>query len=193
MIMMFLRAAMLGFLLSFIVSCCAINLRKVRVVPNYSGVDPKAQTSVDEWLYMAKTRGLEFNHVVSIGFREINDGDVVGECHYSPYFREIDIDTSFWTNSTDTEKKVLLYHELTHCYCDRGHDYAEGKEYGPQNGLDRRKDLEIMTIKFDVLEGRYPEDYCPLSLMYPRIVDTACVMAHYNDYMSEMFDRCQEY
>jgi hypothetical protein len=78
----------------------------------------------------------------------------------------------------------MIWHELTHCYCDRSHDYGENKPYG-NDGVKARKD----PTKRD---GFYL-DNCPKSIMFPEILNDSCFNSHYNDYTKEMFDRCIPY
>ena len=76
---------------------------------------------------------------------------------------------------------VKSLHELGHAYCGRAHDWFGGKRY---------KDPEDKKSK--TKEGYY-EDGCPLSLMHPTIVETDCFMAHYYEYVKEIFENCNPY
>lgn len=161
---------------------CASMVGKVRLVPKYDGVDPKLQSYTQEWLNLAKDRGITFPKGVSIGFETINKGSTVGQCWYGGFWREIDIDVGYWKILDENEKDSLLWHELTHCYCGRKHDYGKDKEYGD----DVKKAAEVV-------DGFYPLDGCPKSIMYPEVVDSYCIEKHLLDYETEMFDRCEPY
>ena len=112
----------IGCLSLCILVSCTINLMNTRLTPDYPGVDAEIAPYVDQWLILAKEYGLKFNHGVTVGFRDINKGYIVGQCNYGMAFREIDIDRKFWERSSDMSRTILVYHELSHCYCDRDHD-----------------------------------------------------------------------
>lgn len=163
-----------------VLASCTITLSGARLSPRYTGVDPILTPYVDRWFSMAKDRGLKFDKVVTLGFRNIDDGNIVGLCNYGFGFREIDVDKSYWKNSTESDKIVLVDHELVHCYCDRGHDYGDGKEYG-----DAEKSRSDPSKK----DGFW-SDGCPISIMFPQIINGTCFINHYQDYMDEMFRGC---
>lgn len=103
-------------------------------------------------------------------------------CTYGGFWREIDIDIDFWNRATPTSKLALMFHELAHCYCTRGHDFADGTEYPEPKFMD-------FFSKCTTEPGYYP-DGCPLSIMHPIIIEDTCVANHYNDYVNELFNRC---
>lgn len=151
---------------------------KVRLVPKYTGVDPKLDSYTQEWLYLAKENGITFPNKVSIGFEDINKGYTVGQCWYGGFWREIDVDTKYWKTLDENEKDALLWHELTHCYCGRKHDYGKDKEYG-----------DDVTKAEKIVDG-FMDDGCPKSIMFPEVVDSSCMDRHLFYYEREMFDRC---
>lgn len=165
------------------VSCTMIMNNNIKITPEYPGVDPKVALYVDEWLSLAKERGLLFDNVVTVGFKDINRGDVIGMCNYGMGFREVDLDNKFWRESTEISKRALVDHELTHCYCYRGHDFGNGQEYE-----DAERDIKDPSKK----DGFFI-DRCPTSLMFPYIVEDRCFLAHYPDYINEVFNRCKRY
>lgn len=180
--MRILKAIVYGLLLGGLVSC-AIVLNDLKLTPEYTGVDHDIAPYVNEWLELAKMDGLKFHNTVTIGFKDINQGNVIGICYYGMSFREIDIDRGYWRISSSMSKMALVYHELSHCYCDRDHDYGAGKLYG--DGMEATKDPN----KRDGFFG----DGCPKSLMFPVAAGDYCTLMHYQDYINEMFERCDEY
>lgn len=176
----------MAILATSLVSCSGIP-NKTR--PEYKGVDPRAQSLTDEYLWLSTQHHVRFYNKVTIGFRDIKEGSVVGFCTFGGYFREIDIDINYWNNSDSSTRLALLFHELTHCYCGRGHDYGEDEAYPETEALRRARALKWL------LEGGprpgYWDDGCPVSLMYPIVVDNECLQAHYAEYTEEMFDRCK--
>lgn len=176
-------------LFSMIFSCCASLGVKAR--PEYTGVDPRVQHIVDEYMWLSTQYNVHFNNKVTIGFKNIGKGNVVGLTTYGGYFREIDIDTSYWNNSTNTQRLAVTMHELGHAYCGRSHDYGDGKKY-PEAEDERIAQAENWASKGGPRPGIYP-DGCALSLMYPVVVPDYCIRSHYQEYTKELFDRCKAY
>ena len=175
--MRFIKAAIRGFIIGSTVSFL---ISSDRLIPHYIGVDSSLKTYVSEWMALAKDHKVSFNHTVSIGFASIYDekSHAVGLTHYGKFFREIDLDISYWSKATEITKRMLIFHELGHAYCYRTHDYGEDREYENNEKADGN--------------GFY-RDHCPVSLMYPSIIGDDCVMAHYQEYVDEIFQRCEPY
>ena len=159
--------------------------------PEHVGVDPKVQSIADEYFWLSKQNHFTFDHKVTIGFKNINHGDVIGLCTSTWFWREIDLDTAFWDRATKTSRMALLFHELTHCYCGRNHDFALGKDYPDTVEKRMKQAFEWINSKDGPIPG-YLDDGCPASIMYPEILEDECTLKHYNDYIQEMFDRCQQ-
>jgi hypothetical protein len=158
----------------------AFAYKNAKLAPEYKGVDPQIAPYVDEWLYLAHGHGLKFDRIVTVGFKDINQGNIVGLTTYGYGFREIDIDVKFWQSSTSLSKAALLFHELGHAYCHRDHDYGNGIEYGDPDKA--RKDPNK--------EDGFYEDACPTSLLFPEVVEDDCFEKHYENYVNEIFNRC---
>jgi hypothetical protein len=131
---------------------------------------------------LAKKENIKFKKRVNIGFKKIKDDYAIGICYYGRNFREIGIDADTWKSSSNTERTVLVWHELTHCYCNRDHDFGKNMMYAAP----RTKEIE------DKSKGYYP-DKCPLSIMHPVLLDDLCFIMHYDSYIHEQFDRCKPY
>jgi len=53
---------------------------------------------------------------------EIREKNVLGQCSYGYHDQHnITIDLTFWNNSTDLYKELVVFHELGHCYLGRDH------------------------------------------------------------------------
>lgn len=180
--MRFWKSALNGLLLGILISSI-LTLKDIRFYPHYNGVDPILTPYVNEWLSLAKERGLKFNHLVTVGFTKIDKGAIVGLSHLTETFREIDIDTVYWNKATQTEKMILVYHELGHSYCNRGHNYGPGREYNSSE----------IEKKFPYNPNGFFPDLCPVSIMYPFILDDDCVHRHYSEYIEELFTWCEVY
>lgn len=156
--------------------------------------DPTLDYLVKEYKRLAKEHGVEFDDIVTIGFRDINissgTGRVIGECTRS-YFREIDIDKEFWDHASWISKVTLVFHELNHCYCTRDHDWGpDVTQVYPEAWLENLiNHFQYYTPMYKTPDGFYG-DNCPLSIMNPWIVEDRCINSHYPDYVQEMFQRC---
>lgn len=155
----------------------------IKTHPEYKGVAPQAKPLVDEYLWLSAQNHIEFDAEVTVGFKHINYGAVVGICNYGETWREIDIDVDYWNSSTNLTRAALLFHELTHCYCGRDHDFGKDQKYSDSETL---RDLQAVRHA-----PGYFDDECPTSLMFPQVTPDDCMKAHYDQYVKEMFDRCE--
>lgn len=51
------------------------------------------------------------------------DNNKLGNCRYregEP--RKVSIDREYWQNTSDLDREYIVFHELGHCYLERGHD-----------------------------------------------------------------------
>lgn len=156
----------------------------IRTEPHYKGIDKRVENLVNQYKVLAAKNGIFFSHVVTIGFTNIQDKNTLGITHFGSNFREIDVDTAYWNNASEISRKTVLFHELTHSYCGRSHDYGYMKPYS--TGL-----LRVVKV-FQPSAGFLP-DSCPLSIMYPYILEDYCMEIHYDYYIHEMFSRCDPY
>lgn len=175
-------------LISSATSCTTI-VRSGKLRPEYVGVDPRVQSLVDEYKWISAQNHIEFTKNVTIGLKKINSDLTIGLCNYGGYFREIDLDIDFWNNAGPMQRLALTFHELTHCYCNRGHDYGMDQVY-PENIAERIKEALEWRKDGGIRPGHW-DDGCPTSLMYPVVVDTDCMKTHYSEYIKEMLNRCE--
>jgi hypothetical protein len=161
------------------------------IKPTYNGVDARAKRLVNEFKDLAKERGISFKKEIPVGFTKINNGTIVGLCTYGYGWRQITIDEGYFAAINVDEQLSLVFHELTHCYCGRDHDYDKGTKYPPTEEL-RIVEAKEWQKRGGPKPGRF-EDACPSSLMYPIVVESACIRAHYDQYVEEMFNRCKPY
>lgn len=185
----------IGFFIALtLVRCSSIG----KLTPEYKGVDPKVKDLVDEYKDLAKVQGITFKREVTVGFKDI-DNDVIGICNYGENWREIDLDRSFWQQSSNITHLALLFHELDHCKCNRDHDYR-GKDYPSPKEIDKQtrdypslKEINKQVGEVKLGDFGYYPDKCPKSMMYPYILDDNCTLAHFNDYIEELFENCEPY
>lgn len=188
----FIFVVSLSLLISGACSCTSA-LKKAKPKAEYIGVDVNAQPYVDEFMELSRRNNITFKRSVSIGFKQINQGKVIGLCTYAKSFREIDLDIGYWQRATEKERKALMFHELVHCYCERGHDFADKQDY-PESFL---KSIYISVGQnipwcLKKLPG-YFDDHCPLTIMHPTLTDRSCLETHWEHYLKEMFDRCEPF
>lgn len=164
--------------------------------PEWTGVDPRLQPYVDEYLKLAQKRGIVFNHKVSMGIKKIGHEPVIGLCWTENTWREVDIDEDYFYDdfTSESQDMILVFHELTHCYCGRPHDYYAnpGGSYG----------LGFISQLFNIpmpgpwrakIKPGYFADRCGMSIMTPAIANQECIKAHIAHYIDEMFEGCRPY
>ena len=88
------------------------------------------------------------------------DGSTIGTCYRLA--NVIEIDPTFFYTASPKRKIELVFHELSHCACNRRH--TEGKL----------------------------EDKCPDSLMYKTYIEDECLKKHWDYYMKEIYNGCGE-
>lgn len=179
-----------------IIGSCSTPGVKIKPHPQYKGVDARLQMYLDQYMALSTRHNLTFHNKVTMGVKKINEGNVIGLCTYGRGWREIDIDEAFFSENSTQRQKILVFHELTHCFCSRGHDF---------NGVDYPSALTAFfeRIKLKAVRGipwcidrnvpGYLSDGCPASIMHPYILDQQCIDLHYDYYIDEMFEACEPY
>lgn len=133
--------------------------------------------------------GIRFTRNIGVSMTKIEKPNVIGLCYYLGTYRQIELDTLFWKFSDSHQRLALIFHELTHCYCSRKHDF-DGVKY-PET--DQEKAEAHKKYKETGERHGYYDDGCPRSIMHPTVVDGFCIQLHYGEYIMEMFDRCRAY
>lgn len=155
--------------------------------------DPELKVITDEYFRLSARYNIKFKSKVSMGFSKISKESVIGVCSYRPSFREIDLDSEYWKKANWNTKLALTFHELTHCYCGRDHDFGNGTMY-PDGSI--KWVIQKLFLAQPLTPLKPPgffEDKCPTSIMYPVVLDNQCFLKHYSYYVQEMFSRCQPY
>jgi hypothetical protein len=152
----------------------------------------EVKSIVDSYAYLSTYNHISFKHTVNIKFVFMKSKNTVGLCLYNKN-RTIEIDKEYWDESSIIEKMILLYHELTHCYCDRGHDFGKDKQY-PDDSIKSfiNSLLNINQLSLVSHEG-YFDDSCAFSIMHPILINKKCFEVHYLYYIKEMFEKCDPY
>lgn len=166
--------------------------------PQFVGIDSEFQTIVDEFKELSAEHDIVFTKAITIGFTKIRTSKAtekqgvrtIGVCYRNDNWREVDIDKKNWASSSYISRIALLFHELAHCYCNRNHDWAKDKAYPETEDRVGRLIERLKPLKEG---GFYEMDACPLSLMYPVIPNEECLKTHGNEYLKEVFNRCDPY
>lgn len=102
------------------------------VTPHYEEKDPRNVTGVDEQLLPYVTKFQELCHVtvsdIPVVFSDLEDTPV-GLCTRwngpTRSWKQVEIDSEFWHNTSDEGREWLVFHELGHCVLDKDHnDYT---------------------------------------------------------------------
>lgn len=152
--------------------------------------DPELKAINDEFIRLSIENKVVFTKPVTMGFSEIKKDNVIGQCTVAETWREIDVESTTWGDLSWKRKVILIFHEMIHCHCGRGHDHGDGVPY-PNEIIARI--LEQMTTATPLVSKPtgYLQDGCPSSLMHPVIISEWCINEHYKHYVKEMFNRCK--
>ena len=155
---------------------------------DYPDINPEFNMYISS--FIEKSNGLinetDFDDVY-MGFKKYEDGDVVGYCSITPFYRQIDINLDWWkSHQYQLSREELIFHELGHCVLYRPH--TEPTSTGGVLGFFERL---LFDLGISQRMG-YLNDGCPASYMHPTIVDTYCINKHHKYYISEIFDYDEE-
>lgn len=87
-------------------------------------VDTDLQVYFESFKFEGEKRGLTIDlRTAEIDgyMKTIEDHGVVGQCIHDDEGKSIVIDVNKWRTLDQLEKEFIVFHELGHCYLDRGH------------------------------------------------------------------------
>lgn len=91
----------------------------------YERVDVRLWYLFESFEEEGRLRGLEIDlraEGITAEISEIASSGVAGLCQFVPELpNAITIDATFWANSSAEFKEFVVFHELGHCFLDRGH------------------------------------------------------------------------
>lgn len=100
----------------------------------YRDVDSRLWSYYEQFEEEGRKRGLEIDlrrSQISGEIDEIHENNVIGTCQYGGYsHNHVTIDNAFWSRSSNLGKEFVVFHELGHCFLNRGH-----KEDSTSEGL----------------------------------------------------------
>ena len=91
-------------------------------------VEPALQPYFQTFVAEAASRGItidaSFDEIVA-RIEAINQGSVIGQCRYNSHYpNEVRIDEDYWSRASSLGREFVVFHELGHCYLERGHTEA---------------------------------------------------------------------
>lgn len=161
-------------------------------VPSQSAefTDPELRGIVTEYFRLSKRNNITFTSTIHMSIEDIGRDRVIGLCGFGIMYRKIMFDKSYWEESTYLSKVSTVYHEMTHCYCGRTHDFEEGKEYPDMSLKSTIKRFFGKYVYSPLKPEGFMDDGCPSSIMLPYSFSDKCFKDHYDFYTKEMFNRC---
>lgn len=84
----------------------------------YGTVSPYIR-SFDSYYYRFKGETLPINNLKITMVNSLSSSQAIGTCY--SLSKEIQILESYWKSASESQKKLLIYHELAHCYLNRPH------------------------------------------------------------------------
>jgi hypothetical protein len=192
------RAAIICY---FAILCSCTTLRSSQVTPArrlkpiHVGVETQLKPYVEEYFKLAAEQNVHFHTEITVGLNKIVEPNVIGWTYYGLTFREIDLDRMYWRYSSELSRRMLIYHELTHGYCGRDHDYGTGTDYPAAQVAGLSGLMERFFPRFSPIKDTagYFDDTCPVSIMHPVHVEDYCAKKHWKEYVKEMFNRCRPF
>lgn len=176
------------FLLTAVLIGLALTSCSTRINEKDTSFSTQFYDILEEYVDLAKKQGIKFKKPLKVSFTDLNEKNTIGLCYSSNYFRKIEIDRKYWQSNTFMSRRTLIMHELTHCYCGRGHDNNAKTKY--------REDLISGIIgksgwNYFMDNGiGYFRDRCPMSIMHPIVLSDYCSKKHFSHYEKEMFVGC---
>ena len=114
------------FITLFFLSCSDDDVEEVMEPVAFANVDGELVPYFERFQEEAAARGISVDLAtaeIEGVIEEIDEQHVAGQCSYGRFRnpRLVTIDASFWRRSSDRFKEFIVFHELGHCYLNRGH------------------------------------------------------------------------
>jgi len=127
----FAQLTLWNVLLVFLFAACQkdqVIFEPVEPEPLYENVDEALWPFFERFEVEGRARGLKVDIAarrITGKIEEIHKDRVAGQCSYSYASpRNITIDQEFWERSSAAYREMIIFHELGHCYLNRGHKEA---------------------------------------------------------------------
>ena len=114
------------FVTLFFFSCSDDDVEEVVEPVAFANVDAELVPYFERFQQEAAARGIFVDLVtadIEGVIEEIDEQHVAGQCSYGRFNnpRLVTVDASFWRRSSNLFKEFIVFHELGHCYLNRGH------------------------------------------------------------------------
>ena len=121
-----LNGIVLLFITLLFLGCSEDDVEEVVEPVTYANVDPELVPFFERFQQEASERGISVNLAaadIEGVIEEIDEQHVAGQCSYGRFRnpRLVTIDATFWRRSSSLFKEFIVFHELGHCYLNRGH------------------------------------------------------------------------
>lgn len=169
---------LLGYIAIFMtISCANLNNDNIRFAPIHNGINKELSQHIRTFMNKnAKYSKIWKKYQLTAGFYSFS-GSTAGACYnFGPKIREISIDPDTWDILSPAERWALIYHELVHCLCNRGHTYRGGIY----------RNFKKNKTEF----AGYFSDGCATSIMHPQMQTKYCILKHKDHYLQEMMEDC---
>jgi hypothetical protein len=103
-------------------SCTEVSSAKRTTYSNSSGHGSFSSLikSFDSYLYKFKGENLPLSNLSISIVTSLGLSQAIGTCN--SITKEIQVLESYWNSANDSQKKILIFHELAHCYLNRSHN-----------------------------------------------------------------------
>jgi len=109
------------FILLMLICACIIACESEDILETDAELIPYFQIFADEGEKRGFTVDYEAARIEGL-IQDISSPTVQGQCFYNEEKpRKVIIDVNYWNNADFSEKEFIIFHELGHCFLDRGH------------------------------------------------------------------------
>jgi len=117
-------------LLITLVACGKNN--EIQLSKEYVGVEPELWGYFEKFEKAAADRGVDVDLTlagITGSIETIHAHGTVGLCnHRLDEPNHVIIDKNFWASASENSKEMIIFHELGHCYLERGHTDAKNND-----------------------------------------------------------------
>ncbi len=109
--------------LSILISCT--KYQPTSNSTSFTNVNQRLWPHFSQFEYQASLQGIDVD-LESAGItgeiESIDPDGVAGTCQYGQHIHHVTVDEEFWNAASQLLREYVVFHELGHCYLDRGHD-----------------------------------------------------------------------
>jgi hypothetical protein len=131
-------------------------------------IPPQLETYVNKFLTEGEVRGYYAQGQVDdlyYNFTDLGNSEILGDCVQTPFSNTINVNTVYWASLDNTQREILLMHEMGHCVLHRVHNRA----------------FWYIMMPYDTEQSE------PKSIMFPIILDETAYLKYRKQYLDELF------